>query len=90
LNFVIRERNRSRPGPLSGETAGEALMAKHEILNFFEHRRDGAWVCVKPFTLTTKSSSVDIRQGMRFDYGKRIGGVDLAEYLEQLGSQFGS
>jgi len=45
---------------------------------------------VKPFTLTTKSSSVDIRQGMRFDYGKRIGGVDLAEYLEQLGSQFGS
>jgi len=65
-------------------------MASHEILNFFEHRRDGAWVCVKPFTLTTKSSSVDIRQGMRFDYGKRIGGVDLSEYLEQLGCQFGS
>ena len=65
-------------------------MAKHEILGYFEHRRDGAWVCVRPFTLTTKSSSVDIRQGMRFDYGKRVGGVDLAEYLEQLGSQFGS
>ena len=65
-------------------------MAKHEILSFFEHRRDGAWLCVKPFTLTTKESRVDIQQGMRFDYGKRVGGVDLAEYLEQLGSQFGS
>ena len=73
-----------------GQSDGEAAMAKHEILNFFEHRRDGAWICVKPFTLATKVSSVDIRQGMRFDYGKRIGGVDLAEYLEQLGSQFGS
>ena len=31
-----------------------------------------------------------IRAGMRFDYGTRVGGVDLAEYLEQLGSQFGS
>lgn len=65
-------------------------MAKHEILGYFEHRRDGAWVCVRPFTLTTKSANVDIRQGMRFDYGKRVGGLDLAEYLEQLGSQFGS
>ena len=55
-----------------------------------EHRRDGAWVCVRPFTLTTRDASVDIRQGMRFDYGKRVGGVDLAEYLERLGSQFGS
>ena len=65
-------------------------MAKHDILGYFEHRRDGAWVCVRPFTLTTRSASIDIRQGQRFDYGKRVGGLDLAEYLEQLGSQFGS
>ncbi|GJE25296.1 hypothetical protein [Methylobacterium organophilum] len=65
-------------------------MARHEILRFFEHRRDGEWVCVKPFTLTTRRASIDIRQGMRFAYGTRVGGVDLAEYLEQLGSQFGS
>ncbi len=38
-------------------------MAKHEILGYFEHRRDGAWVCVRPFTLTTRDASVDIRQG---------------------------
>ncbi len=48
-------------------------MAKHDILGFFEHRRDGAWICVRPFTLTTPNASVDIRQGMRFDYGKRVG-----------------
>ncbi|GJE08274.1 MULTISPECIES: hypothetical protein [Methylobacterium] len=65
-------------------------MDTHQILGFFEHRTDGAWVCVKPFTLTTRSASVDIQRGMRFDYGKRVGGVDLAEYLERLGSQFGS
>ena len=53
-------------------------MAKHEILGYFEHRRDGAWVCVRPFTLTTRDASVDIRQGMSFDYGKRVGGLDLA------------
>lgn len=64
-------------------------MATHEILNFFEHRRDG-WICTQPFTLTTRVGSVDIRRGMRFDYGERVGGVDLAEYLERLGSQFGS
>ena len=46
-------------------------MAKHEILGYFEHRRDGAWVCVRPFTLTTRDANIDIRQGMRFDYGKR-------------------
>lgn len=65
-------------------------MAHHEILGFFEHRRDGSWVCVKACTLTTQMASLEIRRGMRFDYGKRIGGIDLAEYLERLGSQFGS
>ncbi len=86
-----RQRNRHlRRATRAPEGRGEGIMAKHDILGFFEHRRDGAWVCVRPFTLTTPNASVDIRQGMRFDYGKRIGGVDLAEYLERLGSQFGS
>ncbi|ACL56771.1 hypothetical protein [Methylobacterium nodulans] len=65
-------------------------MGRHEILDYFEHRRDGAWVCTKPFTLTTRRESIPIRPGMRFAYGMRVGGLDLAEYLEQLGSQFGS
>lgn len=65
-------------------------MDRHDILNFFEHRNDGAWVCLRPVTLTTQRASVDIRQGARFDYGHRVAGVDLAEYLERLGSQFGS
>lgn len=65
-------------------------MQRHEILNYFEHRDDGSWVCVRPVTLTTTRASVDIRQGMRFNYGGRVGGLDLAEYLEKLGSQFGS
>ncbi len=65
-------------------------MAQHELLGYFEHRRDGSWICIRAFTLTTRSTSLDIRRGMRFDYGTRIGGIDLAEYLERLGSQFGS
>ncbi|MBK3396087.1 MULTISPECIES: hypothetical protein [Methylobacterium] len=65
-------------------------MDRHEILNYFEHRRDGAWVCTRPVTLTTARESVAIRLGARFDYGKKVGGIDLAEYLERLGSQFGS
>ncbi|RVU18744.1 hypothetical protein [Methylobacterium oryzihabitans] len=64
-------------------------MAKHEILDYFEHRRDG-WVCTRGFTLTTQRDSVEIRAGRRFDYGEQVAGLDLAEYLEQLGSQFGS
>lgn len=66
------------------------MAAPHDILGFFEHRTDGAWVCVRPFTLNTRSSQIDIRCGQRFEYGRRVGGLDLAEYLEQLGSQFGS
>lgn len=65
-------------------------MQRHQILECFEHRAGAGWVCVKPVRLTTSRTSVDIRQGMRFDYGKRVGGVDLAEYLECLGAQFGS
>lgn len=65
-------------------------MDRHEILNYFEHRRDGAWVCTRPVTLTTTWASVVIQPGARFDYGKKVGGIDLAEYLERLGSQFGS
>lgn len=65
-------------------------MQRHDILDCFEHRNDGAWVCVKPVRLTTNRASIDIRQGTRFDYGGKVAGVDLAEYLERLGAQFGS
>ena len=40
------------------------MAAPHDILGFFEHRTDGAWVCVRPFTLNTRSTRVDIRRGM--------------------------
>jgi hypothetical protein len=63
---------------------------RHDILNFFEHRTDGSWVCTKPVRLTTSRAEVDIRQGKRFGYGDKVAGVDLAEYLERLGAQFGS
>ena len=65
-------------------------MQRHDILNFFEHRNDGSWICVKPVRLTTQRAAVDIREGKRFDYGEKVAGLDLAEYLERLGAQFGS
>jgi hypothetical protein len=44
-------------------------------------------------TITWRSRKrfrLEIRAGRRFDYGEQVAGLDLAEYLEQLGSQFGS
>jgi len=60
------------------------------LLSRFEHEPDGSWVCVAPARIETPQGPIDIEPGSRFAFGERHHGLDVAEYLEQLGAQFGS
>ncbi len=61
-----------------------------DILQAFERQPDGAWLCMTPVTIATIDGPLAIEPGMRFAFGQRHGHLDVAEYLEQLGAQFGS
>lgn len=69
---------------------GSSVLDRLAILDCFEHRADGDWICLRDVRLTTRRASIDIRRGSRFAYGSRLAGIDLAEYLERLGAQCGS
>lgn len=61
-----------------------------EILRAFRREPDGAWTCITATAITTLEGNLTVEPGMTFTYGERHGGLDVAEYLEQLGVQFGS
>lgn len=61
-----------------------------EILEAFEHGADGSWTCRVPATILTPEGELAISPGQTFTFGERHGGLDIAEYLEQLGASFGS
>jgi hypothetical protein len=65
-------------------------MVNEEIIQNFEKQADGAWVCVTETVIETLNGPVTIEPGRRFGFGDPGPGVDIAEYLEQLGVQFGS
>ena len=65
-------------------------MDAFEILNRFERRADGTWVCLEAVTVQTAHGPVPVEPGQAFHYGERIDDVDLAELLESLGAQHGS
>lgn len=60
------------------------------MLEAFERHPDGRWTCLKPVTIETPAGTLHVEPGMSFAFGERRDGLDLAEYLEQLGAQFGS
>ena len=60
------------------------------ILQAFEHQQDGSWRCIEAVTIETADATLSIEPGMTFVFGRRFGHLDVAEYLEQLGAQFGS
>ena len=60
------------------------------ILNAFEHQADGSWRCLEPVTIETPEATLSIEPGMIFVFGHKVRHLDVAEYLEQLGVQFGS
>jgi hypothetical protein len=65
-------------------------MTNEEILTNFEKQQDGSWLCLAETTIVTTSGPITIAPGSRTTFGDRPSGFDLAEYLEQLGVQFGS
>lgn len=65
-------------------------MDNARILSCFERRPDGTWACLAPAVIATPHGDLAFEPGMTFAYGDRRGELDVAEYLEQLGAQFGS
>lgn len=60
------------------------------ILAAFERRADGTWLCREPAVILAPDGALRIEPGRVFAFGERLGGLDVAEFLEQLGAQFGS
>lgn len=65
-------------------------MDSSDILQRFERRPDGTWVCLEAVTIETAHGPAAVEPGMTFHYGEPVDDVDLAELLERLGAQHGS
>ena len=61
-----------------------------DLLNRFERQPDGTWTCLVDATIETPAGTLAIPAGTVYAYGERHENLDVAEYLEQLGAQFGS
>ena len=61
-----------------------------DILRAFERQPDGSWLCIAPVAIATLHGEVVAEPGRVFAFGERVEQLDVAEYLEQLGAQFGS
>ena len=61
-----------------------------DILRAFTRQPDGTWQCRAPVAIVTPEGPIGVEPGITFAFGDRLGTLDLAEYLEQLGAQFGS
>lgn len=65
-------------------------MTNETILQHFEKREDGTWLCIAPTAIETSTGPLAIEPGQHFAFGESHAGLDVAEFLEQLGAQFGS
>lgn len=65
-------------------------MTNDEIIQNFDKQADGAWLCTVEAVIETPMGPITIAPGERFAFGQIHEGLDVAEYLEQLGVQFGS
>lgn len=65
-------------------------MDNRDILRCFEQGLDGTWTCREAVVISTPHGDLAFAPGMTFKFGERHEQLDVAEYLEQLGAQFGS
>ncbi len=65
-------------------------MTNEAILQCFAKQPDGTWLCISATLIETPDGPLPIEPGARFGFGESHQGLDVAEYLEQLGAQFGS
>ena len=80
----------SGPDDRGTRPADDPPMDNREILAAFAHRADGSWICVAEARIVTTDGEVAVAPGTVFRFGDRLGHLDVAEYLEQLGASFGS
>jgi hypothetical protein len=52
------------------------MMTKGEFLNRFQRQPDGAWCCTKPLKVEGPSGPFTIRQGVIFNPGALLLGLD--------------
>ena len=60
------------------EVVGEEIMPA----NAFERNADGNWRCNKACSIEVENKVVAFKEGMEFEKGVPIGGIDVAEWLE--------
>jgi hypothetical protein len=63
------------------------MMTKGEFLNRFQRQPDGAWCCTKPIKVDGPSGPFTIRQGVIFNPGALLLGLDLAKELDRLAAE---
>jgi len=63
------------------------MMTKVEFLNRFQRQPDGAWCCTKPIKVEGPSGPFTIRQGVIFNPGALLLGLDLAKELDRMAAE---
>ena len=63
------------------------MMIKGEFLSRFQRQPDGAWCCKKPIKVEGPSGPFTIRQGVIFNPGARLLGLDLAQGLDRMAAE---
>ena len=63
------------------------MMTKGEFLNRFQRQPDGAWCCTKPIKVEGPSGPFTIRQGVIFNPGALLLGLDLAKELDCMAAE---
>jgi hypothetical protein len=63
------------------------MMTKGEFLSRFQRQPDGAWCCTKPIKVDGPSGAFTIRQGVIFNPGALMLGLDLAKELDRMAAE---
>ena len=63
------------------------MMTKGEFLNRFQRQSDGAWCCTKPIKVEGPSGPFTIRQGVIFNPGALLLGLDIAKELDRMAAE---
>ena len=61
------------------EVAGEEVMPA----NAFERDADGSWQCIKACSIDVENKIVPLKEGMKFEKGVVVGGIDVAKWLDE-------
>jgi hypothetical protein len=63
------------------------MMTKGEFLSRFQRQPDGAWYCTKPIKVDGPSGPFTIGQGVIFNPGVLMLGLDLAKEVDRMDAE---